>query len=39
MVTPDGKYFFFSSKRLGEGDIFWVDAKVIETLQNQGMSD
>ena len=30
MVTPDGKYLFFSSKRLGVGDIFWVDARVIE---------
>ena len=30
MLSPDGKYLFFSSKRAGEGDIFWVDAKVIE---------
>lgn len=29
MVSPDGKYLFFSSKRVGEGDIFWVDARVI----------
>jgi Tol biopolymer transport system component len=34
MVTPDGKYLFFSSKREGEGDIFWVDAMVIETLRD-----
>ena len=34
MVTPDGKYFFFSSKRGGEGDIFWVDAKVIKALRD-----
>jgi WD40-like Beta Propeller Repeat len=33
-VTPDGKYLFFSSKRVGEGDIFWVDAKVIEALRD-----
>ena len=33
MVTPDGKYLFFSSKRLGPGDIFWVDAGVIEELR------
>ncbi len=33
MVTPDGKYLFFSSKRAGEGDIFWVDANVIEALR------
>lgn len=34
MVSPDGKYFFFSSKRAGEGDIFWVDAKVIDALRD-----
>jgi hypothetical protein len=34
MVTPDGKYFFLTSKRIGEGDIFWVDAKVIEALRD-----
>ena len=35
MVTPDGKYLFFSSKRVGEGDIFWVDAKIIEALRDE----
>jgi hypothetical protein len=35
MVTPDGKYFFFSSKREGDGDIFWIDAKVIDTLRDE----
>lgn len=34
MVTPDGKYLFFSSKRAGEGDIYWADAMVIEALRN-----
>jgi len=34
MVTPDGKYFFFSSKREGDGDIFWVDAKIIDSLRD-----
>ena len=34
MVTPDGKYFFYSSKRLGPGDIFWVDAGIIELLRD-----
>jgi Tol biopolymer transport system component len=33
MVTPDGKYLFFSSKRIGVGDIFWVDAGVISEVQ------
>jgi Tol biopolymer transport system component len=32
-VSPDGKYFFFSSRRLGSEDIFWVDAKIIEKLR------
>jgi len=27
-VSPDGKYFFFN-----RGGIFWVDAKIIETLR------
>lgn len=33
MVTPDGKYLFFSSKRRSAGDIFWVDAGVIDALR------
>ena len=33
MVTPDGKYLFFSSKRDSDGDIFWVDAGVIHKLR------
>ena len=32
-VSPDGKYFFFSSRRSGDEDIFWVDAKIIENLK------
>jgi len=40
MITPDGKYLFFSSKRRGEGDIYWVDARVIDTLRDppEGLS-
>jgi len=30
--SPDGKYFFFSRG----GDIYWVDAKVIEELKPKG---
>ena len=33
MVTPDGKYLFFSSKRRGDGDIFWIDANIIDTFR------
>jgi ankyrin repeat protein len=29
MLTPDGKYLFFTSGRNGPDDIFWVDASVI----------
>jgi len=33
-VTPDGKYlFFFSLDSSRKGDIFWVDAQIIETLR------
>jgi ankyrin repeat protein len=32
-VTPNGKYFFFCSRKYGTEDIFWVDAKVIEELK------
>ena len=28
-VSPDGKYFFFTRN----GDIYWVDAKIIEELK------
>ncbi len=31
-VTADGKYFFFSR----DGDIYWVDAKVIQELRSTG---
>ena len=58
MVTPDGKYFFFTSPRSkfkpysesrltvedinkmwsmpenGQGDIFWMDAKIIDEFRN-----
>ncbi|WP_262694835.1 TolB family protein [Kordiimonas aquimaris] len=29
MVTPDGKYFFYSQG----GDVYWMDAKIIETFR------
>ena len=30
-LTPDGKYFFFSRG----GDIYWVDAKILENLRKR----
>lgn len=32
-VSPDGKYLFFTRNITGKGDIYWVDAKVIENLK------
>jgi Tol biopolymer transport system component len=30
ILSPDGNYFFFTSGRAGNDDIYWVDASVIE---------
>jgi hypothetical protein len=30
LVTPDGKYLFFTGGERGKSDIYWVDAKIIE---------
>ena len=32
-VTLDGEYLFFTSRRRGNADIYWVDAKIIEDLK------
>jgi len=34
-VTPDGKYFFFTTNKSGNRDIYWVDAKIIRRLINE----
>jgi hypothetical protein len=33
LVSPDGKFLFFTAGERGKSDIYWVDAKVIETLR------
>jgi hypothetical protein len=33
MLSPDGKYLFFTRNINRNGDIYWVDAKVIETFK------
>lgn len=33
MVSPDGKYFFFTSRRRGNDDIYWVDSGIIDELR------
>ena len=30
MLSPDGRYFFFTSRRRGDDDIYWVDAAIID---------
>jgi ankyrin repeat protein len=32
-ITEDGKYFFYTSTKSGNLDIYWVDAKIIEELK------
>ena len=32
MLSPDGEYLFFTRTINGNGDIYWVDAGVIEAL-------
>lgn len=33
VVSPDGKYLFFMSRRNGIGEFYWVDAKIIEEFK------
>ncbi len=37
MLSPDGKYLFFTSHRRGNGDIYWVDARIIEAYKPKNM--
>jgi hypothetical protein len=32
-LSYDGKYLFFTSTRTGNGDIYWVDAQIIDELK------
>jgi hypothetical protein len=34
-VSPDGKYFFYTSTIRGNRDIYWTDAKIIEKLKSR----
>jgi Tol biopolymer transport system component len=29
-VTPDGKFLFYTSRSTGEGDVYWVDARILK---------
>ncbi len=34
ILSPDGKYLFFTSNRRGNRDIYWVDQRIIRTLKS-----
>ncbi len=36
-VTPDGKYLFFTSRRRGKSDIFWISTKIITKIRTSSM--
>jgi Tol biopolymer transport system component len=33
MLTPDGRYLFFTTSREGASDLYWVDQQVIEEMR------
>ena len=33
-VSPDGKYFFYTSTKRGNRDIYWVDTKIFEKYKS-----
>ncbi len=33
IISPDGRYFFFTSSKAGNEDIYWVSAEIIERLR------
>ena len=35
MISPDGKYFFYTSNKNGSEDIYWISAKFIEELKKK----
>ena len=37
-LYADGKYLFFTSRRRGKADIYWVDAKIIEDLKPKNLN-
>ena len=34
-VTKDNRAFFFTSRRRGYADIYWIDGKIIDRLKHQ----
>jgi ankyrin repeat protein/tetratricopeptide (TPR) repeat protein len=38
-LTPDAKYLFFVNQRNGNADVYWVDARIVETARRARYSD
>ena len=38
-VSPDGKYFFFTSNKKGTEDIYWVSAEIIKQLKEKSLGN
>ena len=38
-ISPDGKYFFFTSNKKGTEDIYWMDASIIDQLKEKVVSE
>jgi hypothetical protein len=36
-ISSDRKYFFFINENQGDGDIYWVDAEILETLKQEAV--
>jgi hypothetical protein len=39
VVSPDGKYLFFTSGRGGVDDIYWVDSEIIKRIKSRHLPD
>jgi ankyrin repeat protein len=37
-ISPDGKYFFFTSNKKGTEDIYWINAAIIDQLREKSFS-
>ena len=33
MISPDGKYLFFTSNRVGTNDIYWISSEIIDYVR------
>ena len=38
-ISPDGKFFFFTSNKGGNRDIYWVDIKILDKLKPNEMKN